>query len=364
MSRLFKYGYTAFVYLYYAAIKLVSWFFPKAHLWLKGREDVWARIGNIDLKNCIWFHASSLGEFEQISFLIKRIREELPNQKILVSFFSPSGYEHRKDFQYADAVCYLPWDFEADVERFLDIVSPKIVFWVRYDFWECMLTKLKTKSVPVILLNGVFRSNYSSLYQFQLKRILPLFSQLYVINSNSQLILNEFGFNAEIMADTRFDRMDEIRNQEWSENVIEQFIGTNPVYMFGSAWSSDIEFISKLKQGNEQWIIVPHEVDEKNISDIQAKFEGSRLFTDKLQDIKDSHILILNKIGLLSKLYRYASVVYVGGGFNKVVHSLVEPLAYACPIVIGTNISKSEEAIDLLNEGLVYQTNGDDLSQK
>jgi 3-deoxy-D-manno-octulosonic-acid transferase len=158
--------------------------------------------------------------------------------------------------------------------------------------------------------------------------------------------------------------MEEIRNQDWSENTIEQFIGSSPVYVFGSIWPSDIEFISKLQQGDEQWIIVPHEVDEKNILEIQSKFAASRLFTDELQDIKGSRILILNKIGLLSKLYRYASVVYVGGGFNKVVHSLVEPLAYACPIVIGTNISKSEEAIDLLAEGLVYQTNGHNLSQK
>jgi 3-deoxy-D-manno-octulosonic-acid transferase len=364
MRVLFKYGYTAFVYLYYAAIKLASCFVPKARLWLKGREDIWSRIGNADLKNCIWFHASSLGEFEQISFLVKRVREEFPDQKILVSFFSPSGYEQRKNFQFADAVCYIPWEFEADVDRFLDIVCPQIVFWVRYDFWECILTKLKAKNVPVILLNGVFRSNYSSVYQYQLKRVLPLFSDLYVINSNSQLVLKEMEFNSEIMSDTRFDRMEEIRNQEWSEITIEQFIATSPVYVFGSTWPSDIEFVSKLEQGDEQWIIVPHEVDEKNISEIQAKFMGSRLFTDELQDIKGSRILILNKIGLLSKLYRYASAVYVGGGFNKVVHSLVEPLAYACPIVIGTNTSKSEEAIDLLNEGLVYQTNGHDLSQK
>jgi 3-deoxy-D-manno-octulosonic-acid transferase len=364
MRGLFKYGYTAFVYLYYVAIKLASCFAPKARLWLKGREDIWNRIGYVDLKNCIWFHASSLGEFEQISFLIKRVREEFPDQKILVSFFSPSGYEYRKDFQFADVVCYIPWEFESDIDRFIDIVSPKIVFWVRYDFWECVLTKLKTKNIPVILLNGVFRFNYSSVYQYQLKRVLPLFSELYVINSNCQLVLNELGFNSEIISDTRFDRMEEIRNQDWSENTIEQFIGSRPVYVFGSIWPSDIEFISKLQQGDEQWIIVPHEVDEKNISEIQSKLAGSKLFNDELQDIKGSRILILNKIGLLSKLYRYASVVYVGGGFGKVVHSLVEPLAYACPIVIGTNISKSEEAIDLLAEGLVYQTNGHDLSQK
>lgn len=348
--------YTIFLYSYFISIKIASFFYPKAKQWLNGRVEASERLKKFQAKNCIWFHTSSLGEFEQVSYLIEQIKKNFPKEKILVTFFSPSGYEIKKNFPFADEVLYLPFDFKEDIKTFVQTIEPKLVFWVRYEFWLNVLTVLKQNNIPVFLLNGVFRNQISKVYKPILQKCLANFKEIYVISKLSQDNLRILGFDSKICYDTRYDRMHQIANQSFHDDVIEKFIEDRQVVVCGSIWSSDDEILSNAinQYRHLKWILIPHEVHLKRIQDLTKKFPDAELYSNGLKN-KYGHILVIDKIGILSKLYRKADVAYVGGGFEKVVHSLVEPMAYAIPILIGKNIEKSEEAKEYVEKRLVVQ---------
>lgn len=346
--------YTAFLYAYFFAIHIVSLWNEKARQWKDGRKKLWVDISSHDLKGCIWFHSSSLGEFEQINLLVQTIRKEFPHKKIVITFFSPSGYELKKDYAFADCVTYLPFDFPSDCIRFVDTIQPSFVFWVRYEFWLNMLSELHRRNIPVTLLNGVFRDKISPIYLPFLKLALSKFSSIFVISQNSKTSLSSIGFESEILYDTRYDRMNELRAEPFEDAVITHFKADSPLVIYGSTWDQDETLISELDIIPAKFIIVPHEVHREHIDAMIKKFPTAQRYSHYNPSIT-SRTLILDKIGLLSKLYRYGNINYVGGGFNKVVHSLVEPLAYGAPIIIGPNIEKSEEAIDLVDKKLVAQ---------
>lgn len=344
--------YTLFLHLYYIGIHLFSLTNGKAKLWLTGRREQEQKWSKTPLKNCIWFHASSLGEFEQVSYLLETIKSKHPTEKILVTFFSPSGYEIKKNFKYADEVLYLPFDFKNNVNGFIETVQPKLVFWVRYEFWLNALTKLKEDKIPVILLNGVFRRNISFLYKPYLKRCLRCFSEIAVINTQSQKNLNELGFSSTLIYDTRYSRMNQVLQSPFEDKIIQHFVHHDKVVVCGSVWSKDDEILTTSINEHQdiRWILVPHEVDRRRIEELSNLYPNAQLYSS-YDENKTNQILIIDCIGLLSRVYRFADLAYVGGGFNKVVHSLVEPLAYSLPIIIGPRIEKSEEAKDFVDLG-------------
>ena len=346
--------YTSFLYLYYFGIHLFSLTNGKAKLWLDGRKEQVPKWSNLSLKNCIWFHTSSLGEFEQVSFLIETLKTRYPDQKILVTFFSPSGFNTKKNFKYADEVLYLPFDFKDSISHFIETIQPKLVFWVRYEFWLNTLVKLKENKIPVILLNGVFRNHISILYKPYLKKCLRSFSEITVINPRSQENLRMLGFSSTLIYDTRYGRMCQVLRIPFEDKIIQHFVERDKVVICGSIWPKDDEILITTigKRKDIRWILVPHEVDRHRIEQLSTLFSDAQLYSSYNYN-KASSILIIDCIGLLSRIYRFADAAYVGGGFNKVVHSLVEPLTYSLPIIIGPRIVKSEEAQDFLTLGFV-----------
>lgn len=348
--------YHVFLLIYYSFLRIAALILPKAKLWIDGRKKTLGIVKKSETKNCIWFHASSLGEFEQISYLIECIKTNYPSEQILVSFFSPSGYEVKKNFKYADSVVYLPFDFKSDIKAFIDIIEPKLVIWVRYEFWLNSLEYLKVKKVPIILLNGVFRDQVSFFYKPYLVRCLRCFTEISVINETSQRNLLGLGFNSVIRYDTRYSRMQQVSNTPFTDDIVQHFAHHHQVAICGSIWPKDDDILieSIYRYTNIQWILVPHEVDVSRIENLCKKFPEAQRYS-AYDFHRPTNILIIDTIGILARLYRYADFAYVGGGFDKVVHSLVEPMAYAIPILVGKNIMKSEEAIDFVRLGLVYQ---------
>lgn len=347
-------GYNLFLIVYRFGLGIASLFLPKAKLWVEGRKQIWQDISKKEIKGCIWFHAASLGEFEQISYLIQRYRAENPSAIILLTFYSPSGYEVKKNYSYADIVTYLPFDFTRNIDRFLATVQPQMVLWVRYEFWMNMLVEIHRRDIPLYLLNGVFRQSILPFYLPILKKSLAQFSKLYTINLASQVALKKWGYDSEILPDTRYDRMQSVAKEEFLDTIIAHFIENKNVLISGSTWLMDEQIIQGSLTAMDKWIIVPHEVHEDRIVQIVQIFPDSQRYSQYDKN-RDSNVLIIDTIGMLSKIYRYATIVYVGGGFDKVVHSLVEPLAYSKPIIIGQNIAKSEEAKAYTQDGIAVQ---------
>jgi len=344
--------YSVFLYLLYFFVKIGSFFNPKINDFRKGRSDLWSIIRSRDLSNCIWFHVSSLGEFEQIRNVIETIKKTHPSEKILLTFFSPSGYNHQKNYSFADAVCYLPYDFNKDVNEFIKIVQPRVAIWVRYEFWLNVLNSLKKHGVPTLLINGVFRDSVSIFYVSYLNRCLSLFTSMYVINDDSKQNLKKLGFESILIPDSRIDRVMNIKNEEFHHPILEHFCDSDKsIIVAGSTWIEDENMFRTLNFSEFKLIIVPHNVDEKRIGEIKNRFSSSQCFTKYDQRI-NSDVLVVDTIGMLSKIYRYGTINYVGGGFNKVVHSVLEPLVYLKPIFFGPNYVKNEEAKDLIKEGI------------
>lgn len=351
-----QFFYTLFLNCYYSALRIVSLWNPKARLWLDGRKVSFLKVKNANLSNCIWFHAASLGEFEQISYLIEQIRHKYSSEKIVVSFFSPSGYEPKKNFKFADEIVYLPFDFQSKINEWIDLVNPKIVFWVRYEFWLNTLSILESKRIPVYLLNGVFYPKTNPLYLPILRKSLSKFTKIFVISEDSKVNLAAIGLPSEVLFDTRYDRMNQIKQAEFIDTKIEKFKATNKLVVCGSIWNADDIILAPAIQSMEKihWVLVPHEINALRINELKSRFPNSQAYSDFNPDIKCS-ILIVDTMGFLSRIYRYADVCYVGGGFTKVVHSLIEPLAYHKPIIIGKKIEKSEEAREFVQDKQVCQ---------
>jgi len=342
--------YNIFIYLFYFFVKTTSLFNSKIKDFVQGRNQIWDIINNQDLSNCIWFHVSSLGEFEQVRELIEKIKQQNPNEKILLTFFSPSGYNYQKNYAFADVVCYLPIDFKKDVNQFLSIVQPRLAVWVRYEFWYHILKELHSRKIPIVLLNGVFRAPISCFYSIYLKRCLSFFSLICVINEDSEINLKSIGYQSRLLPDTRIDRVLRIKNQLFENSILDHFCDTSKkIVIAGSSWPKDELLLSQLNLNNYRLIIVPHNVNEYRLSEIKNIFPSSQLYSNYNFSFT-SNVLIVDTVGILSKIYRYGTINYVGGGFNKVVHSVLEPLVYLKPIFFGPNYLKNEEAKDLIKK--------------
>lgn len=352
--------YSFFILLYDTILLIISLFHKKAGLMIKGRRNTIEEIkqGFKPNDKVAWFHASSLGEFEQARPLIEEFNKKYPEFKILISFFSPSGFEVRKNYSLATKVVYLPGDSPKNAKRFVEALNPDIVFFIKYEFWFNFIQEVHKRNIPLYQVSLILREKqyFFSWYGSWFKNQLEKFTILFVQNKNTQDLLNQFGINSSIISgDTRFDRVNDISKNSKSFPIIEDFINSKPCLLCGSTWEKDEEIIAeaiKLSNKNIKIIIAPHEIDLGHINSIRERFPSSILFSnienEKIKDIIDKRVLIIDSIGILSSLYKYSSFAYIGGGFGAGIHNILEAATFGKPICFGSNYKKFKEAIDLI----------------
>ena len=388
------------ILFYQIGIRLFSWMLPiasvfnaKAKLFFVGRKDVFlklkAAIGTSD--HVIWFHCASLGEFEQARPLIDRFKVEsvksnlsipniqshIPNPdfKVLVTFFSPSGYELRKNYSGADFVFYLPIDTKINAKKFIGIVNPKLVFFVKYDFWYNYLHILNKKHIPVCLVSASFRrEQFSGLYGIYLRKALACFNKIFVQNVESkELLIQKSISNVEVSGDLRFDRVSQTATSAKKLSLLEYFKGTHKLLVGGSTWEAEEKLLanSKHQLSGVKILIAPHEVHANHIESIRSKFPNALLYSQvskepvstALPKLQSAQVLIVDTVGLLSTIYRYADVAFVGGGFGAGIHNILEATAFGVPTVFGTNHYKFPEAKELIDIGAAFSiSNENDLN--
>ena len=346
--------YSLFLLLFKSGIRLAALWNAKARLWLKGRRNQQVPVYS---RKTIWMHCSSLGEFEQGRPLVESLMKTYPSYRLIITFFSPSGYEIRKNYSLADKVLYLPMDGKKNSAAFIDAINPALVLWIKYEYWYYYLTTLKDRNIPVLLISGIFRKNqpFFKWYSKPWLEMLSCFTQLFVQNQESLQLLKSINTseNVSVTGDTRFDRVIEIaRLHEKIENI-EQFCSGHNVIVAGSTWEEDEdELVHYSKVHTEiKFIIAPHEVDMENLSDVKKKFTGSQFYSE-YDGNPGIHIIIIDNIGMLSRLYKYAAITYVGGGFrDSGIHNILEAAVFGKPVVFGPVFQKSEEARSLVEKG-------------
>jgi 3-deoxy-D-manno-octulosonic-acid transferase len=342
-------------------VKLVALFSPKIKLFVEGRKTVFqsleSKISSSD--KTIWFHAASLGEYEQGLPVMEKIKNKYPNHKIVVTFFSPSGYEVRKNNSMADACVYLPLDTKSNALKFLKLVHPDLVFFIKYEYWPNYLNELKKLNIKTYLISGIFRENqaffkwYGGFYRNALKT----FDYFFVQNENSKKLLQSLGFNnVKISGDTRFDRVVSILERDNSLDFMEHFKNNTITIVIGSSWPKDESLlVNFINQTNEKvkFIIAPHNIKADQIQELQNSItKKTVLFSEKENtDLSNYDVLIVDTIGILTKIYSYADIAYVGGGFgNPGVHNILEPATFGIPIVVGPNYNHFAEATALVHQ--------------
>lgn len=350
--------YTISAHITFFFLKILSLFNPKLKLFVQGRKESFAKLATFSPKDkIIWFHAASLGEFEQGRPVIEALKKSHSSYKILVTFFSPSGYEIRKDYIEADVVCYLPFDTRSNVKKFVKKVQPDLAVFIKYEFWPNLLRELKSNKIPTILISGIFRKEQSFFksYGGWMRKSLQAFDHFFVQDETSKDLLNTIQYsNASVSGDTRFDRVYDILDQDNQLNFIEEFKNNRYTVVAGSTWADDekllVTYINSNSSEDEKFIIAPHNINKKEISLLKESIQKKTvLFSEKEgKDLQDFQVLVLDTIGLLTKVYSYADVAYVGGGLTNGIHNILEPATFGIPVVIGTKYEKFKEAIDLV----------------
>lgn len=344
-------------------------------LFVNGRKSVFETLED-KIKSSdktIWFHAASLGEYEQGLPVIEKIKEKFPNHKIVVTFFSPSGYEVRKNNTIADATVYLPLDTKSNAKHFLKLVHPEMVFFIKYEFWPNYLNELKKSNVKTYLISGIFRENqvFFKWYGGFYRKALKTFDYFFVQNENSKILLQSLGFqNVKISGDTRFDRVVAILERDNSLDFIKQFKDNKMTIVIGSSWPKDEELLTNyINRSSEEikFIIAPHNIKTEQISNLKSQItKKTVLFSEKNNlDLSIFNVFIIDTIGILTKIYSYADIAYVGGGFgNPGVHNLLEPATFGIPIILGPNYSHFAEATALVHqEGCISINNQKELNE-
>lgn len=353
--------YNIVVYFAGFLLKIIALFNKKIHLFTKGRKETFPKLEAIIAKNdqTIWFHCASLGEFEQGRPIIEEIKEKYKGYKVVLTFFSPSGYEVQKDFAFPDVVVYLPLDTRSNAKRFLQIVHPKIAIFVKYEFWPNILRELQNEKIETILISGIFREDqaFFKSYGAWMRKSLKVFSYFFVQNKLSEKLLQSIDLkNITISGDTRFDRVSDIAKQDNNLDFIAAFKQKKYTLVAGSTWPKDehylVNYINFHASENEKFIIAPHNIHKEQINDLQKSItKTTTKFTDSKRD-NNAQVFILDTIGVLTKVYHYADTAYVGGGFGKEgVHNVLEPATYGLPLVIGPIFNKFQEAIELVSLG-------------
>ncbi len=363
-----RFIYSLTIRLYICGIYLFSVFDKKARLWLTGRKGIFKRLDEtIERKDkIIWFHAASLGEFEQGRPVMDAIRKDHPGLKILLTFFSPSGYEIRKNYQGADYIFYLPIDFKRNAVRFVNIISPHMVFFIKYEYWYHYLKVLHSKKIPVYLISAIFRNNqlFFKWYGGWYRKMLHYFNHIFVQNDESLQLLHQYGFHhTSRSGDTRFDRVADIARQTRPIDIAGKFCNDQTVVICGSTWEKDEELLIRfINQANPQlkFIIAPHEIEQSHIVKITSALKKPSVKFSEADSgqLSEKQVLIIDNIGMLSSLYQYGHLAYIGGGFGAGIHNILEAATFGLPVVFGPNYLKFKEAVDLVNLGGAFSISG------
>ena len=351
-------------------LKVIALFNPKIKLFVKGRTETFSKLENSISKRdqVIWMHAASLGEFEQGRPIIEKLKENYPSKKLVVTFFSPSGYEIRKNYSLADVVCYLPLDSKSNMQKFVDLLKPELAIIVKYEFWPNLLLQLKKQQIRTILISGIFREKqiFFKWYGSWFRKTLSAFEHFFVQDENSKTLLKNNDFNnVSLSGDTRFDRVFEITKQNNELDYVKAFVNDSYTVVAGSTWQEDekllVNYINNLATKEEKFIIAPHNIKATGIQELKKIISKKTiLFSERRgKNLQDYQVFIIDTIGILTKIYSYASVAYVGGGYTKSgIHNILEPATFGIPIVIGPNYSKFKEAIDLVESGACFTVDG------
>ena len=361
--------YNLIIYLYLLGVAVASLFNEKVRKMWRGERDAF-RILREKVEpgaRYVWFHAASLGEFEQGRPLMERLRGEHPELKILLTFFSPSGYEVRKNYQGADIICYLPLDTITNARRFLRIIRPEMAFFIKYEFWYNYLHILKHRGVPAYSVSSIFREGqvFFRWYGHQYSRVLKCFTHFFVQNEKSRQLLSSIGLeNVTVVGDTRFDRVLQIKEQAKQLKVVETFVGeAQNVFVAGSSWLPDEEIFLRYFNQHRDWklIVAPHVIAEEHLQQIEKLLAGRKVlrYTSVTKEetptaadsLQSAEVLIIDCFGLLSSIYHYGTLTYVGGGFGVGIHNVLEAGVWGVPVVFGPNNEKFQEAQGLKRAG-------------
>ena len=359
--------YNLAMYILELGVKLAALFSDKPAKMVKGYREVFDLLQRKIDRNAqyIWFHAASLGEFEQGRPLIERIRKEYPQYKILQTFFSPSGYEVRKNYDGADIVCYLPIDTPSNVKKFVDLVNPCMVFFVKYEFWQNYLNTFYKKGIPVYSVSSIFRPNqiFFRWYGKGYQQVLKTFAHLFVQNEESKQLLAGIGVNnTTVVGDTRFDRVLDICAAAKQLPLVQIFKGDTLTFVAGSSWGPDEDIFIKYFNAHPEMklIIAPHVVNDGHLKEIESKLQRSSIRYTKAteENVQQADCLIIDCYGLLSSIYRYGEISYIGGGFGVGIHNVLEAAVYGIPVIFGPNNKKFREAQHLLANKGGFEING------
>ena len=352
--------YELIISLYTLGVGVASLFNPKARkMWKGGREAFRVLRDKVDSSSrYVWFHAASLGEFEQGRPIMERLRAEHPEYKILLTFFSPSGYEVRKNYEGADIVCYLPLDTYFGARRFLSLVHPEVAFFIKYEFWWNYLHILKRRGVPVYSVSSIFREGqvFFRWYGRTYSNVLKCFTRFFVQNDESRRLLATLGItDVDVTGDTRFDRVLQVKQQARQLPIVDAFRQGYKVFVAGSSWPPDEDIFINYFNEHRDWklIIAPHVIGNDHIRQIVGKLRRKAVrYTEATEDsAREADCLIIDCFGLLSSIYGYGDVAYVGGGFGVGIHNVLEAAVWGMPVIFGPNNKRFQEAQDLLASG-------------
>ena len=358
--------YTFAIALYAFAARLIAPLHAKAEKMIKGQKETFSILKkSIDPQaRYIWFHAASLGEFEQGSPVVEKIRKEHPELKVLLTFFSPSGYEIKKNYKGADVVCYLPFDLPKNVNRFLQLANPSVAIFIKYEFWMNYLLALQKRQIPTYIISAIFRPSqlffrpYGKLY----RPVLQCYNWFFVQDDASRSLLSRYNIhNVSVSGDTRFDRVCTICQNRKELPLVEQFVNSNNsggkqfTFVAGSTWAKDEDILIDYFNCHPEikLIIAPHEIDKERQKSLINKLKRPHIYFSKANEtnIQQADCLIVDCIGLLSSIYRYGEIAYIGGGFGAGIHNILEAAVYGIPVIFGPNYHKFREARELIAQG-------------
>ena len=346
--------YNISIWFYVVAVYFASLFNSKAELWVNGRKNIFQKIKEAtkNQKNIVWFHCASLGEFEQGKPIIEGYKQKYPGHKILLTFFSPSGFEIRKNYKGADWIFYIPADTKENAKRFIEIIKPIKVIFVKYEFWFNYMTELSRKNIPFYSVSTIFRKEQSFFKYNWFAKQLQHVTRFFVQDKTSADLLKSIELtNHTNTGDSRFDSVLSTTQNPESFPLIEQFCKTKPTIICGSTWEKDelllIRFIKETPQYN--YIIAPHEMH--HISHLQKQTSAQLFSTSNSENINSSNVLIIDNIGILSSIYQYANIAYIGGGFGSGIHNILEAITFGLPVIFGPNYQKFNEATELIALG-------------
>lgn len=355
--------YNLFIRLYIVGIWITSYFNPKIKKLQVGRSQIFKQSFPEKKHKRVWIHCASLGEFEQGRPIIELLKSKDPAIEIVLTFFSPSGYEIRKNYQQADFISYLPADTSSNAKQFINKINPDVVIFVKYEFWYHFLNTLNHQNIPTYLCAAIFRKAtfkqfiYGSLF----KKMVQLFDKIFVQNNASIKVLESNNIKTGILnGDTRIDRVLQIRSEKKDFPIVEKFAADKNIFVIGSSWPKDesllLPFINQVKNEDWKFIIAPHNIDDKYIQSIQTNLIKKNIrFSDATANaMNEFEVLIIDNIGMLSSLYQYGKIAYIGGGFGSGIHNTLEPAAFHLPILIGPKYEKFEEANVLVHSGGIF----------